>query len=527
MYVVSLILRYLRSKLAPIFAVLAVALCTAMVIIVISIMGGFLEMMEGATHRLEGDIIIDNGMTGFVGYEQLLADLRGEHGVVAGAAPLIETFGLVKAADGLHKVEVMGIDPPTLDQVMDYRGRLYWDPARVAKEPRADGLAAPAGDVAPDSFLEQRDALARGMDLRDLGMFPAPPPAPAETSSGAATSQPLPSAAYQEFERWSRMAAGVGSHPAVPARYGMVLGMEVSRYRRRDSKGQYHLENDVNLGREAVLSVLPLTEQGAFLERADRRLVVVNEFKSGLYEIDANRVYVPFALLQDMLQMQAQQAIDPDTGKPTGRMTPARTTAVLVKGKSGQDLESTKAGVTRIVRNFLAVNPETPPLFVYTWKDKYATFLGAVENEKGMVTFLFGIVSIVAFTMIAVVFYMIVLAKTRDIGTLRAMGASRLGVASIFLGYGLAIGVLGSALGLWAAWEIVHNINEIQDFLGRVTGFQMWRPEVYYFDRIPSQMNPREVAWIVAAAIISSVLGAVIPAIRAARQSPVESLRYE
>ena len=55
----------------------------------------------------------------------------------------------------------------------------------------------------------------------------------------------------------------------------------------------------------------------------------------------------------------------------------------------------------------------------------------------------------------------------------------------------------------------------------------MWRPEVYYFDRIPSQMNPREVAWIVAAAIISSVLGAVIPAIRAARQSPVESLRYE
>ncbi|MCC7407277.1 MAG: hypothetical protein IT442_04350, partial [Phycisphaeraceae bacterium] len=41
MYVLTLILRYLRRKLAPMFAVLAVTLCTAMVVIVVSVFGGF------------------------------------------------------------------------------------------------------------------------------------------------------------------------------------------------------------------------------------------------------------------------------------------------------------------------------------------------------------------------------------------------------------------------------------------------------------------------------------------------------
>jgi lipoprotein-releasing system permease protein len=194
-----------------------------------------------------------------------------------------------------------------------------------------------------------------------------------------------------------------------------------------------------------------------------------------------------------------------------------------------------------------------------------------------------------------VVFYMIVLEKTRDIGTLRAMGASRSGVAAIFLGYALSIGLIGSLLGLAAAAAIVLNINEIQAFIGsylgvtivylmagavglvlgavvtwlaarrserRATwttlgalagavalgllafailqtnaqmahdlnaryGFTMWRPDIYYFDRIPSQLNPREVAWILASAVVSSILGAVLPAIRAARENPVVSLRYE
>src|SRR5205814_664845 len=150
-----------------------------------------------------------------------------------------------------------------------------------------------------------------------------------------------------------------------------------------------------------------------------------------------------------------------------------------------------------------------------------------VENEKGLVTFLFGLISIVAIFLIFCIFYMIVVEKTRDIGIIKGVGATSSGVAGIFLGYGLAIGVVGAFWGLLVGYLIVHFINEIHTWLGRTTGLVIWKPEVYAFDIIPNTMNSHEVFWIIAIAILSSVLGALVPAMRAAEMNPVEALRWE
>ena len=63
-------------------------------------------------------------------------------------------------------------------------------------------------------------------------------------------------------------------------------------------------------------------------------------------------------------------------------------------------------------------------------------------------TFLFGIISLVAVFLIFCIFYMIVVEKTKDIGIIKSVGATAGGVAGIFLGYGLAIGIVGASLGL-------------------------------------------------------------------------------
>jgi lipoprotein-releasing system permease protein len=167
------------------------------------------------------------------------------------------------------------------------------------------------------------------------------------------------------------------------------------------------------------------------------------------------------------------------------------------------------------------------PISVETWEESQALFLEAIEKEVVLVTFLFGIISVVAVFLIFCIFYMIVVEKTKDIGIIKSVGATSEGVAGIFLGYGMAIGIVGAALGLLVSWLIVDNINFLHHKMGELMGVQIWSPEVYAFDTIPDTMDPATVIIICIVAVIASVIGSLVPAIRAARMNPVEALRWE
>jgi len=100
-------------------------------------------------------------------------------------------------------------------------------------------------------------------------------------------------------------------------------------------------------------------------------------------------------------------------------------------------------------------------------------------------------------------------------------------VMRIFLGYGMALGVVGSGAGFALGMAIVLNINTIADGLSWLTGKPVFDPSIYYFYTIPTVVNPITVAWIVTGAIGIAVLASILPARRAARLHPVEALRYE
>jgi lipoprotein-releasing system permease protein len=78
-------------------------------------------------------------------------------------------------------------------------------------------------------------------------------------------------------------------------------------------------------------------------------------------------------------------------------------------------------------------------------------------------------------------------------------------------------------LGLVFVW----NINRVAKVIEWFTGKPVFDPTVYYFQEIPTIINPFTIAWIVVGAMIIAVLASVLPAIRAARLHPVEALRYE
>jgi len=163
-----------------------------------------------------------------------------------------------------------------------------------------------------------------------------------------------------------------------------------------------------------------------------------------------------------------------------------------------------------------------------TWEEKQWAFISAVEKEKVLMLILFGVISVVAIFLILCIFYMIVVEKTRDIGILKSIGGSAGGVAAVFLSYGAAIGVVGSALGILLGSVFVHYINDIQNWLARLhPELRVWKADVYSFESIPNVVKAGDVVVIGVIAVIASIIGALVPALVAARKHPVESLRYE
>jgi lipoprotein-releasing system permease protein len=257
---------------------------------------------------------------------------------------------------------------------------------------------------------------------------------------------------------------------------------------------------------------------------------IVDASRTQLYQLDANSVYVPFHVLQADLQMGPRDVTETQAdGTEKAVRIPARASEIQIKLRPGANREQVIKAIEPVVA---AVQREHEPMSfnpvrVETWEKQQEIFLGAVENEKSLVTFLFGLISLVAVFLIFCILYMIVIEKTRDIGIIKSVGATSQGVAAIFLGYGLAIGIVGATLGFALAWLIVRYINEIHTWLGKSMGLVIWKPEVYAFDKIPSTMDTTTIVVVMAVAVLSSVVGAVVPAVRAASLNPVEALRFE
>ena len=241
----------------------------------------------------------------------------------------------------------------------------------------------------------------------------------------------------------------------------------------------------------------------------NQKFTVVDLYESGMSEYDAS-----FAFCR-LDQMQAFRGmIDPLTGVKS-------VTTIQLKLAAGADLNA--------IRD--ALREHYPPaVYAYniqTWRDLQGPLLAAVRLETTILNILLFLIIAVAGFGILATFFMIVVEKTRDIGTLKALGASGRGVMSIFLSYGLTLGLVGSGAGLIGGLLFVRYINQIAAVIEKITGQEVFDPTVYYFTEIPTIVQPFTLAWVMAGAVAIAALASVLPALRAARMHPVSALRFE
>ena len=535
-YVAFMASRLLQRKRIAFFSVGAVTLCVAMMIIVISVMGGFVDNIRERAHGLLGDLVVSGNLQGFPYYEEFMAEIgklvdeKTGLRVVEQATPLIHSYGIMQfPATKLTKaVRIWGIRLDEYVKVNEfgkdlfYQNRFGGTRLDVPLGRPVYGLSGAGRIVLPDDMdahFEQYLASLPGQEQEearrkyrrdDARYYPGPGVfAPAEP--------PDFKAGYEG--------------KAYP---GVIIGRDVL-FRRRPS-GEYGRDVRYPRGEPCYLTVLPLTRTGDVSPEPPPKPLFryVDDSRTGIHEIDSMNVYVDFHRLQTLMSMGPQERAD------GSGMTSPRCSQVQIKLNKAFEwprevLVAKKRLIEKVWRKVASDVPADATelqmldgVSMQTWEEMQQSYIAAIEKEKFLVLIMFGVISIVAVLLILCIFYMIVQEKTRDVGILKSLGASTEGVTAVFLVYGGAIGLVGCVLGSLLGTNFVEHINEVQEWLARLNpAWRVWSPDTYSFDKIPSVWKWAEVLWICALSIVASVAGAIIPAIRAGRTWPVQSLRYE
>ncbi|ASP39988.1 lipoprotein-releasing system transmembrane subunit LolC [Bacterioplanes sanyensis] len=161
------------------------------------------------------------------------------------------------------------------------------------------------------------------------------------------------------------------------------------------------------------------------------------------------------------------------------------------------------------------------------WTRTHGNLFQAIRMEKTMIgLLLLIIVAVAAFNIISTL-VMVVTDKHADIAILRTMGAKPSTIMKIFMVQGLAIGVVGIALGSALGILAALTISDVIAWLEQALGFQILNADVYFISYLPSQLLWQDVAVITSAALLLSFLATLYPSYRAAKVDPAEALRYE
>jgi len=168
-----------------------------------------------------------------------------------------------------------------------------------------------------------------------------------------------------------------------------------------------------------------------------------------------------------------------------------------------------------------------PDYQITSWMEENSNLLNALVVEKNVMFYLLFFIMIVAALCILSALITFVVQKTREIGMLKALGATDLQVSLVFLSQAALVGAIGDLAGYGLGMLALAYRNEFLHFMNRLTGFELFPASIYGFTELPALIIRRDILLICGSAWLVCILGGVIPAWRAGRLKPVEALRYE
>ena len=167
-----------------------------------------------------------------------------------------------------------------------------------------------------------------------------------------------------------------------------------------------------------------------------------------------------------------------------------------------------------------------PEYEVTTWMEDSPLMMAVLVENNLVLYILFFIVIVAAFGITCTLITFIVM-KTREIGLMKALGATNRQVMWVFLGQSLIVSVLGVLAGVGMGLAAIAYRNEFLNVMRQWTGFELFPASIYGFNRLPALVVPGDVLIICGGSLLICLAAAAFPARSASKLNPVEALRHE
>lgn len=223
-----------------------------------------------------------------------------------------------------------------------------------------------------------------------------------------------------------------------------------------------------------------------------RSFEVTGVFETGLYQYDTKFSYVDIDVAAELLRMEGFV-----TGVEFNVVDPWRS------GEVGNRLSEA-----------LGFNYR-----VEDWQTQNSSLFSALKLEKYAMGIILLLIVLVASFNIVSTLIMVVRDKLREIGILRTMGLRAHDITAIFVLMGVAVGLIGTVLGLGAGLGLAWLLDTYE--------FITLPGDVYFIDRLPVDIDPVDVGIIALASLLISLLATIYPSRQAAGYTPVEAIRHD
>ena len=165
--------------------------------------------------------------------------------------------------------------------------------------------------------------------------------------------------------------------------------------------------------------------------------------------------------------------------------------------------------------------------FIYSWADLNKSLFSALRVERNVMFIILSLIIVVAAFNIISGLTILIKNKTKEIAILKTLGLNNKSIKKTFFLTGLTIGFFATISGIVLGVLFSINIEKIRIFLLTVFNLEIFPSDIYFLDKLPSEININSIFLIFFISLFISALASFLPAMKIAKMSTFRALRYE